>query len=699
MKKTTILIIVVLFMVIGYAAYNTTINIYGNGKLAENLSDFKVYLSNLKVNGKEISGINNTKDEFIINDVNGTLEYEITNDSTEYDTENYLECETSKVWNYDYTGGEQNFVVPATGTYKLEAWGAQGGSLSTTYYGGYGGYSVGTIEVEKGKVIYINIGGKGKGNGTHTSQLGGYNGGGDAIGDTDGNTRQSSGGGLTHISLLSGLLKYMDLTGLHNLLLVAGGGAGSSANAAIMSTLGGSGGGYIGVSGEKYNESATINGMGYGGTQNISPLPQYGTGINKKYYSTGGFGYGANGIYAGGGGGFYGGSVSVTSSGGGSGYIDNSLLTAKSMYCYNCQESSEESTKTISTTCTSATPIANCAKQGDGYVRITYIGDKLLFQQGNGLILSKKSNTYKISINSKSLKCKLISKMVSKVSKTTSVFEYDYAGKEQIFTVPKTGTYKLEVWGAQGGNYNLLKLGGYGAYSVGNIELKKDEKLYVNIGGAGTGNGTHTTQIGGYNGGGNTMVDYDSHTIQSSGGGATHIAPKSGLLSTLENSKSDIYIVAGGGGGTSANFVVDETIGGSAGGYIGNFGEKYYQASTLYGIGYGGTQTSSPIPEFGSSLNKEYYSTGGFGYGANGIYVGGGGGFYGGSVSVASSGGGSGYIGNSLLTEKAMYCYNCQESKDISTKTISTTCTSATPTANCSKQGNGYARITLVSIK
>ena len=685
-------------MVIGYAAYNTTINVYGNGKLAENLSDFKVYLSNLKVNGKEISGINKTKDEFTINDVNGTLEYEITNDSTEYDTENYLECETSKVWNYDYTGGEQNFVVPATGTYKLEAWGAQGGSLSTTYYGGYGGYSVGTIEVEKGKVIYINVGGKGKGNGTHISQLGGYNGGGDAIGDTDGNTRQSSGGGLTHISLLSGLLKYMDLTGIRNLLLVAGGGAGSSANAAIMSTLGGSGGGYIGVSGEKYNESATINGTGYGGTQNISPPPQYGTGINKKYYSTGGFGYGANGIYAGGGGGFYGGSVSVASSGGGSGYIGNSLLTTKSMYCYNCQESSEESTKTISTTCTSATPIANCAKQGDGYVRITYIGDKLLFQQENGLILSKKSNTYKISINSKSLKCKLISKMVSKVSKTTSVFEYDYTGEEQIFTVPKTGTYKLEVWGAQGGNYNLLKLGGYGAYSVGNIELKKDEKLYVNIGGAGTGNGTHTTQIGGYNGGGNTMVDYDSHTIQSSGGGATHIAPKSGLLSTLENSKSDIYIVAGGGGGTSANFVVDETIGGSAGGYIGNFGEKYYQASTLYGIGYGGTQTSSPIPEFGSSLNKEYYSTGGFGYGANGIYAGGGGGFYGGSVSVASSGGGSGYIGNSLLTEKMMYCYNCQESNEISTKTISTTCTSATPTANCSKQGNGYARITLVNV-
>ncbi len=44
-----------------------------------------------------------------------------------------------------------------------------------------------------------------------------------------------------------------------------------------------------------------------------------------------------------------------------------------------------------------------------------------------------------------------------------------------------------------------------------------------------------------------------------------------------------------------------------------------------------------------------------------------------------------------------MYCYNCQESSEISTKTISTTCVNATPTAACAKSGNGYARITLIS--
>ena len=77
--------------------------------------------------------------------------------------------------------------------------------------------------------------------------------------------------------------------------------------------------------------------------------------------------------------------------------------------------------------------------------------------------------------------------------------------------------------------------------------------------------------------------------------------------------------------------------------------------------------------------------------------VGGGGGFYGGNSQQSIGGsGGSGYIGNTLLTDKSMYCYNCTESTEESTKTISTTCVSKTPTENCAKIGNGYAKITLI---
>lgn len=67
MKKVVILVIIMI-MIIGYASLSTTLNIYGNSKLVENISDFKVYINNVKVNGEEVEILNN--DTFEINDVN-----------------------------------------------------------------------------------------------------------------------------------------------------------------------------------------------------------------------------------------------------------------------------------------------------------------------------------------------------------------------------------------------------------------------------------------------------------------------------------------------------------------------------------------------------------------------------------------------------------------------------------------------------
>ena len=64
-----------------------------------------------------------------------------------------------------------------------------------------------------------------------------------------------------------------------------------------------------------------------------------------------------------------------SSGGGGSSYIGNSLLHTKSMYCYECTESTDESTYTISTNNVSDIPTSNYAKSGNGYAKITYIGD------------------------------------------------------------------------------------------------------------------------------------------------------------------------------------------------------------------------------------------------------------------------------------------------------------------------------------
>ena len=140
-------------------------------------------------------------------------------------------------------------------------------------------------------------------------------------------------------------------------MMVSGGGGGQSWTYAA-----GSGGGYKGVTTSTTNQSEVSHDKGYA----------FGQGQDAK-------GTASNDGVGGGGGGFYGGymnNVGGKSSGsGGSGYIGNTLLTNKAMYCYNCSESSDESTKTITTTNVSETPTSKCAKIGNGYARITYIGE------------------------------------------------------------------------------------------------------------------------------------------------------------------------------------------------------------------------------------------------------------------------------------------------------------------------------------
>lgn len=295
---------------------------------------------------------------------------------------------------------------------------------------------------------------------------------------------------------------------------------------------------------------------------------------------------------------------------------------------------------------------------------------------------------------------------VSCSSMVGTVWNFDYTGSEQTFTVPCSGTYKLETWGAAGGGYS--DSGGYGGYSVGNVELNTKSVLYISSGESGQSSYEESLD-GTFNGGGGSIYQSGFVRYFSSGGGATHIATKSGLLSTLSDSVSSILIVSGGGGGGyyQAYNPLINSKGGSGGGYIGTNGVMSYQGWGSYG--YGGTQTSGGYALCddttcsNNSWPRDKYGIAGFGYGGvNSILPssGGGGGFYGGGSSnhVQGAGGGSSYIGNTSLTNKAMYCYNCTESNDVSTKTISTTCTNETPTENCAKIGNGYAKITLISL-
>ena len=547
----------------------------------------------------------------------------------------------SKEYVFDYTGGEQTFTVPKTGYYKLEVWGAQGGTHSTSI-GGYGGYSTGIIKLNEADNLYVHVGG------TTTAESGGYNGGGTGVSNIYGLGR--GGGGATHIATVSGSLASLSAK-INNILIVAGGGGGGASwTDGKQYFSGGGGGGISGVVGVKYSAGVTT--------------------VAGNQTSGNAFGLGQNGTTAwsaGSGGGLYGGKSGKHSGGaGGSGYIGNTNLINKSMYCYNCTMSTAESTKTFSTTCTNTTATANCSKQGNGYAKIVYIG----------------SNENNIP------------------DEVYYTYDYSYTGEQQIFTAPLDGYYKLEVWGAQGGTVTGYR-GGYGGYSSGAVALKKGDKLYVNVGGAGQGGAVSTNYTGGYNGGGATNGTGTDH-YHASGGGATHIAKVSGQLASIGVSKLDqVLIVAGGGGGAYIHNAGTgyASIGGSGGGYIGT-------AATTSGSngkqGLGGSQTAGG--RYTSSTETTSTIFGSFGKGGTPSASwgsAGGGGYYGGGASYGSTssngnsggGGGSGYIGNSLLTDKVMYCYSCTASTDAATKTISTTNVSATATSNYAKSGNGYAII------
>ena len=207
----------------------------------------------------------------------------------------------------------------------------------------------------------------------------------------------------------------------------------------------------------------------------------------------------------------------------------------------------------------------------------------------------------------------------------------------QLWTVPKTGTYRMEVWGAQGGNgTNNNYLGGYGARMMGDFSLTSGDIIKILIG-----------QIGGASYGG--------------GGGMTAVATNTNVP----------LIVAGGGNTTSpwsANIIhaVTDTSGTagqnySNGGTSGNGGGTGPYGTCSGGAGFYGNGSSngyntapqSFVNGGNGNVNGCGNSIGGFGGGSasDGCYYGqsgpGGGYSGGGAGSTSSNYGGAGGSYNS----------------------------------------------------
>ena len=270
---------------------------------------------------------------------------------------------------------------------------------------------------------------------------------------------------------------------------------------------------------------------------------------------------------------------------------------------------------------------------------------------------------------------------------------FEYTGGMQSVTLT-AGTYKLEVWGAQGGYRSSASYGGKGGYATGILTVTSEATIYVFVGGAGnTGSLSGSIYTGGYNGGG-YRYQYPG------GGGATDM--RIGYDSLYAR-----VIVAGGGGSDGAS-----SYGGGYGGGTSGARGSGGCCDTYCGYGGTGTGTSSGTTIATQGVtNSQDSSPAGFGFGGFGVYRSsgyggaGGGGWYGGQGVYPDGsvdddyggGGGSGYVYTSATASS--YPSGCLlDSSHYLTSASTVAGNASMPSPEGSTEtghsGNGYARIT-----
>lgn len=280
---------------------------------------------------------------------------------------------------FEYTNAAQPFDVIVTGYYKFEVWGAEGGYRSSQSYSGKGGYSAGTIKLNAGDKLYVYTGGQGGATtcSTKTSSIcaGGFNGGGYRY-------NYPGGGGASDIRINEDSLLAR--------VIVAGGGGSDGATTKIGMYGGGTSGGAA---------TQSYGSYGYGGTQTgftttVTALTTQPITNSSSNYP-GGFGFGGFGVhqssgYAGaGGGGWYGGCGSVPDGsgdddrggGGGSGFVytgQNVTVPSGSTYKITSQYAMTSTTLAAgNTSFTSPTGASETGHTGNGYAKVTFVGQTL----------------------------------------------------------------------------------------------------------------------------------------------------------------------------------------------------------------------------------------------------------------------------------------------------------------------------------
>ena len=112
MKKRTSIVVAILLLTVGFAAIGTTLIINGKTKVSENTDDFSVIFTAASLDGTDVYAnvIDDTKKiiNFSTNDLKtlnqtSVLNYEVTNNSANYDAEVQVNCKTKENTTAKYT--------------------------------------------------------------------------------------------------------------------------------------------------------------------------------------------------------------------------------------------------------------------------------------------------------------------------------------------------------------------------------------------------------------------------------------------------------------------------------------------------------------------------------------------------------------------------------------------------------------------
>lgn len=497
----------------------------------------------------------------------------------------------------DYDTSNTYKVILSSGSYVIDAYGAQGANSSdNSYTGGKGGFVSGKITFNGNTTLDVKLGGQG-----------GFNGGGASTG-----SGSYSGGGATTVYLGS------------NRLISAAGGGGASVN----------GNGEDGGTGDATGGNDGSNGGGGSGkNEDVS------TGEdcdcrgddNCSYTAMGGPNGHQDWCYC---------SVEIG--------VNNSPPSG-----YSCGSMDKYGMKTcekdFAASCDRTyTTVSSGGNGGTSVVSSNFSASSKRsgVNTGNGkftITCTNCSDSPKTDSNS----CPSIvvtDEVLKNNLSITTASPYQYTEPKKYEVQLKEGAYLLEVWGAQGADerhsHSSGKAdGGLGGYSKGTLTLTEDTNVYVYVGGMSTmidkglnddceeaikGNCYYSSyQSTGFNGGGAGLFKntgsgrgwaHSSFSAYGGGGGGTDIRIKSDSLYAR-------VIVAGGGSGVYFSDSSSSGVNGFAGGGSVGLGK------------YGGTQNSAGNgASFGEGASYDSNSSG---------YVGaGGGGWYGGGVGS----GGSGYV-------------------------------------------------------